>query len=186
MTLLEPLVILNHLDSLQDNLDAGAVCSVRVREVARSVDLVRLHLTQQLRYDVDILLGERTLADAAGLVERKVEEVCVGVRVETERTHRCACLCTTQSSPDVEQLAWLRLARLLALDNLDFTTNFTASLTCVSNVGPGYTDLVGPYGSFDIFSNFSKFILSFVMIIGRLEFFPILVLFSPKTWKKRI
>ena len=77
-------------------------------------------------------------------------------------------------------------AFLISFDGFDFATNFTAALTCVSNVGPGYTDLVGPYGSFDIFSNFSKFVLALTMIIGRLEFFPILVLFSPKTWKKRI
>ena len=75
---------------------------------------------------------------------------------------------------------------LISFDGFDFTTTFTASLTCVSNVGPGYTDLVGPYGSFNIFSYFSKFVLSIIMIAGRLEFFPILVLFSPRTWKKRI
>ena len=75
---------------------------------------------------------------------------------------------------------------LISFDGFDFTTTFTASLTCVSNVGPGYTNLVGPYGSFDCFSYFSKFVLTIVMIAGRLEFFPILVLFSPKTWKKRI
>ena len=77
-------------------------------------------------------------------------------------------------------------AFLISFDGYDFATNFTASLTCLSNVGPGYTELIGPYGSFDIFSNFSKFVLSLLMIIGRLEFFPILVLFSPRTWKKRV
>ena len=77
-------------------------------------------------------------------------------------------------------------AFLVSFDGYDFTTNFTASLTCVSNVGPGYTDLIGPYGSFDIFSNFSKVVLSLEMIIGRLEFFPILVLFNLGTWKKRV
>lgn len=77
-------------------------------------------------------------------------------------------------------------AFLISFDGYDFATNFTASLTCVSNVGPGYTDLVGPYGSFAIFSNWSKFVLALEMIIGRLEFFPILVLFNPKTWKKRV
>ncbi len=75
---------------------------------------------------------------------------------------------------------------LISFDGFDFATNFTATLTCVSNVGPGYTELVGPYGSFAGFSYFSKFILTIIMIAGRLEFFPILVLFSPRTWKKRI
>jgi trk system potassium uptake protein TrkH len=73
-------------------------------------------------------------------------------------------------------------AFLISFDGYDFATNLTASLTCVSNVGPGYTDLVGPYGSFAILSDWSKFILALEMIIGRLEFFPILVLFNPKTW----
>lgn len=77
-------------------------------------------------------------------------------------------------------------AFLVSFDGYDFATNFTAALTCISNVGPGFTDLIGPYGTFDIFSNFSKIVLALTMIIGRLEFFPILVLFSPKTWKKRI
>lgn len=74
---------------------------------------------------------------------------------------------------------------LISIDNFDFTTNFTASLACISNIGPGF-NLVGPYGSYAQYSNFSKLILSIVMITGRLELFPILVLFSPRTWKKRL
>ena len=74
---------------------------------------------------------------------------------------------------------------LISVDNFDFTTNFTASLACIINVGPGL-NLVGPYGSYAMFSNFSKFVLSIVMIIGRLELFPILVLFSPTTWKRKL
>ena len=74
---------------------------------------------------------------------------------------------------------------LISIDNFDFTTNFTASLACISNVGPGLAT-VGPYGSFSEFSNFSKFVLSIVMITGRLELFPILVLFSTNTWRKRL
>ena len=74
-------------------------------------------------------------------------------------------------------------ALLLSVDNFDITTNFTASLACISNVGPGLGS-VGPYGSYSMFSGFSKFILTIEMIAGRLELFPILILFSPKTWKK--
>ena len=65
-----------------------------------------------------------------------------------------------------------------------FTTNFTAALSCFSNIGPGL-EAVGPYSSFAGDSDFSTFILSITMIIGRLEILPVLVLFSPKTWKKR-
>ena len=79
----------------------------------------------------------------------------------------------------------LVVAFIISIDGFDFATNFTASLVCLSNVGPGLGK-VGPYGGFGEYSNFSKFILSIEMITGRLELFPMLILFSPKTWKKRI
>ena len=62
-------------------------------------------------------------------------------------------------------------------------TMITASLSCISNVGPGLGG-VGPAGSFAGFSGFSKIVLSFEMIAGRLELYPILILFSRRTWKK--
>ena len=74
---------------------------------------------------------------------------------------------------------------LISVDGFSFETNFTASLSCISNVGPGL-GMVGPYGSFAEFSGFSKLILTIEMIAGRLEFFPIVLLFSPRTWKKNI
>lgn len=74
---------------------------------------------------------------------------------------------------------------LISVDGHDLLTNITASLSCISNVGPGL-GLVGPYGSFAVYSNFSKLILTLEMIIGRLEFYPILLLFSPRTWKKSL
>lgn len=73
---------------------------------------------------------------------------------------------------------------LISIDNFDIQTNITASLACISNIGPGLGE-VGPYGSFANFSNFSKLVLSIEMIAGRLELFPMLILFSPKTWKRR-
>ena len=76
-------------------------------------------------------------------------------------------------------------AFIISIDNFDFTTNLSASLACVSNIGPGFNE-VGPYGSYGDFSNFSKFILSLEMIAGRLELFPMLILFNPKTWSRRI
>ena len=63
-------------------------------------------------------------------------------------------------------------------------TYLSASLACISNVGPGF-EIVGPYGSFANFSWLSKLILSLEMIAGRLEIFPILVLFSKNTWSKK-
>jgi trk system potassium uptake protein TrkH len=72
---------------------------------------------------------------------------------------------------------------LITLDNRDLVTNFTAVAATINNIGPGLSG-VGPASNFADFSVFSKLILTFNMIAGRLELFPMLVLFSPATWKK--
>lgn len=72
---------------------------------------------------------------------------------------------------------------LVSLDNFDLVTNFSAVVACISNVGPGLS-LVGPMGSYAMFSGFSKIVLSLCMLIGRLEIFPILLLAMPRTWRK--
>ena len=64
-----------------------------------------------------------------------------------------------------------------------FFTNFSAVLACISNIGPGF-EAVGPYGSYAAYSGLSKIVLTFTMLMGRLEILPIFVLFHPKTWKK--
>ncbi len=66
----------------------------------------------------------------------------------------------------------------------DLTTHFSAALTCISNVGPGFS-LVGPSSNFAAYSGFSKMVLSVVMIAGRLEIFPVILLFCPGTWRRR-
>lgn len=71
---------------------------------------------------------------------------------------------------------------LISLDGYDFTTNFTAVLSCISNIGPGL-NLVGPAANFSLFSDLSTFILSFIMLAGRLELFPLLILFIPSLYK---
>lgn len=81
-------------------------------------------------------------------------------------------------------LITLVLVVLVSLDGYDFETTFASVVSCMSNVGPGLGP-AGPMGSFDIFSDLSKVLLSFGMLIGRLEIFPILILFSPATWRKR-
>lgn len=72
---------------------------------------------------------------------------------------------------------------LISVDNFDFTTTFTAVAATLNNIGPGL-DLVGPTQNFALFSDFSKVILILDMLIGRLEIFPILVLFHPGCWKR--
>ena len=72
---------------------------------------------------------------------------------------------------------------LLSLDGFSVATNLSATLATFNNIGPGL-DIVGPTSNFSQFSDFSKLILSFSMLAGRLEIFPILVLFSKSTWKQ--
>lgn len=72
---------------------------------------------------------------------------------------------------------------LISVDNFSFETNMSAVIATFNNVGPGF-DVVGPTGNFGVFSNFSKCVMMFDMLAGRLELLPILVLFSKKTWKK--
>lgn len=75
---------------------------------------------------------------------------------------------------------------LLSIDSFakgDVFTNLSATLTCISNVGPGF-NLVGPMYSFAGYSWFSKLVLSFVMLVGRLEIYPMIILFAPRTWRR--
>lgn len=72
---------------------------------------------------------------------------------------------------------------LVSLDNRDFVTSLTAVLTSLGNVGPGLS-MVGPVENFGFFSTFPKIILSLDMLFGRLEIFPMIMLFSPVIWRK--
>ena len=72
---------------------------------------------------------------------------------------------------------------LVSIDNHDFTTNFTAVTATINNIGPGLA-LVGPTQNFGFFSPFSKIVLIFDMLAGRLELFPMLLLFTPSVWKR--
>ena len=72
---------------------------------------------------------------------------------------------------------------LIGFDNFDLVTNFTAVAATFNNIGPGL-ELVGPTQNFSLFSSFSKCVLIFDMLAGRLEIFPLLLLFKPDTWKR--
>ena len=74
---------------------------------------------------------------------------------------------------------------IISFDNFDFTTNFTAVTATINNIGPGL-EQVGPTGNFSMFSIFSKYVLMFDMLAGRLELFPLLILFHPSIWKDSI
>lgn len=74
---------------------------------------------------------------------------------------------------------------LLSLEGKDLVTNFTAVAATFNNIGPGL-ELVGPTRNFGGFSHFSKYVLIFDMLAGRLELFPLLILFHPAVWKQAL
>ena len=75
-------------------------------------------------------------------------------------------------------VSWL----LLSLDGFDLVSTFTALASCINNIGPGL-GMVGPTGNFSAFAPWAKLLLSFDMLAGRLEIFPMLLLFVPSTWR---
>lgn len=72
---------------------------------------------------------------------------------------------------------------LIALNGFDFTTNFTSVLATINNTGPGFS-IVGSAGNYSEFSVFSKLVFCFNMLLGRLELYPMLLIFIPSAWKK--
>ena len=73
---------------------------------------------------------------------------------------------------------------LLCLEQFDLVTTFTALTACINNIGPGL-EVVGPMGNYAAFSDPGKLLLAFDMLVGRLEIFPMLLLFAPSIWKGR-
>ena len=80
-------------------------------------------------------------------------------------------------------LIFLILALMLSLSGLDFLTAISGAASAISNVGPGLGDMIGPDGNYKNIPDVSKWILSFGMLLGRLELFAILVLFFPSFWR---
>ena len=71
---------------------------------------------------------------------------------------------------------------LLLFEPFDMETNLTATVSCFNNIGPAYASA---WDNYDIYSPFSKIVLSFAMLLGRLEIYPMILLFSPASWLKR-
>ena len=72
---------------------------------------------------------------------------------------------------------------LVSLDGHDLETSATAVIACINNIGPGF-GMVGATGNYAFFSDFSKMVLSINMLVGRLEVYPMLILFIPSIWKR--
>ena len=75
------------------------------------------------------------------------------------------------------------IAMLLSISGLDFITSISGAASSISNVGPGLGDVIGPNGNYNDIPDLSKWILSFGMLLGRLELFAVLVLFFPSFWR---
>ena len=78
---------------------------------------------------------------------------------------------------------FLIISMLLSITGLDFLSAVSGAATAISNVGPGLGEMIGPNGNFSEVSDTSKWILSFAMLLGRLEIFAVLVLFLPSFWQ---
>jgi hypothetical protein len=73
---------------------------------------------------------------------------------------------------------------VISFEPFTFETNFSAVLACVNNIGPGVAG-VGPMSSYADYTGFSKIVLSFAMLLGRLEIYPLLIALTPSTWTKK-
>ena len=76
------------------------------------------------------------------------------------------------------------ITALLSISGLDFITSVSGAATSISNVGPGLGGMIGPNGNFSLLPDFSKWVLTAGMILGRLELFAIIVLFIPSFWRR--
>lgn len=127
-----------------------------------------------------MILGKSTSADIRRMVHPR--EI-VTVKLENEPVHQA-----TINNVRTFFVTWVAIliicTLLISIEEYgDFLTNFSASLSCVSNIGPGF-NLVGPAANFAGYSYFSKIVLSLEMLFGRLEIFPLIILFSPATYRK--
>ena len=127
-----------------------------------------------------MILGKSTVADFKRLIHPKS---VVTTKFEGETLDK-----GIERNVRTYLILWFLIVVLcVAILSFDtYTTLFedlSATLACIGNVGPGF-GVVGPTGGYGGYSVFSKVVLSFVMLMGRLEIFPMLMLFAPSTWKR--
>ena len=119
----------------------------------------------------------RTISKA--LHPRRVQIVRMDGKTVSEETSN-----TVNAYLAVYMLILLFSFVLVSVDGYSIGTNISAVVACINNIGPGF-ELVGATGNYGHYSVFSKLVLSADMLLGRLEIFPLLVLFSPDTWSRR-
>lgn len=84
----------------------------------------------------------------------------------------------------IYMICFLGIFLLISFENFGFETNLSAVTACFNNIGPGFA-AVGPASNYNAYTDFSKIILSFAMLFGRLEIFPMIIMLSPRTWLKK-
>ncbi len=127
-----------------------------------------------------IILIKKTMAEIMRLIHPRVVNVIKlnGKPLERETIHGVTTFFTCYI------LLILVGVFFISLNGFDFETNISAVIACLGNIGPG-VGLVGPMGNFSQFSGASKLLLSFYMLLGRLEIFPILLLVLPMFYRKK-
>ena len=129
-----------------------------------------------------VILAKSTIKKIKSMINpRKVETIKMDGNPISEDT-----ISSVNSFMSVYLILLILGALIIALDPVEgnnLTDCLTGSLTCLSNVGPGLGKITS--STMGNFSNFTKFYLSLQMIAGRLELFPLLMLFSPKTWRRK-
>lgn len=108
-----------------------------------------------------------------------VQSVRYGDRVVDSATQRAVVLFISSFF-----VIWLIASILLAATGLDLVTATTGALTALTNVGPGLGPIIGPVGNFSTLSDTAKWILSLLMLMGRLEILAVLVIFTPVFWRR--
>ncbi len=127
-----------------------------------------------------IVVVKSAFADIAQMIfPRSVNVVRLDKRRVSLETVKA---CNTYFS--IYMLSLLLTILLISTDGFDVTTNFTAAVSCLSNIGPGLSR-VGPAGNFAMFSDFSKIVMTIAMLLGRLEIYPLLVLVMPTMWRRK-
>lgn len=105
------------------------------------------------------------------------------IRFEGKKLDRETCTNVT-SYLAIYFICFTAMFLLISIEPFDLETNITAVTACFNNIGPGLSK-VGPAGNYNIYSPFSKLVLSGAMLLGRLEILPVILLFSPSVWLKR-
>ncbi len=127
-----------------------------------------------------VILAKAAFADMRKMLHpNAISTVRFEKKLQDEKTIRSVHLFLS-----VYLLVFCSSVLLLSFEGFDLVTTFTAVASCINNIGPGL-EIVGPMGNFSEFSAFGKILLSFDMLVGRLEIFPMLLLFSPSVWKRR-